>query len=264
MSRKKEMRAKRQADKSALEADFAARPAPKAKRGRNLLNFLNSKEWFAPDQIALLEEIRRHLSDKAYIAQLATDLRSSGYSSTLPVHGDVADDKGIVLSFWYALDSATWPDDLSRAIWDKDIILGEKEADLLIRFLEINPFFFRSGYAKPRAIKRLRKCSLNPDLRRVAGVIQAVVESGFSRNLGGWLGLADLVDPAQLQRIVQVGLTREEPIRKRAIMLGLKLSGHTEWLGHITSYSRFEPGIWDIAQNRVCTHFGWQLEENAD
>lgn len=64
------------------------------------------------------------------------------------------------------LIEVVWPEQTAGALWDRDRALTGDDADALITFLEQSPFFFRSGYAKPIAIKRLRKCPLNGNQRR--------------------------------------------------------------------------------------------------
>ena len=118
-----------------------------------------------------------------------------------------------------------WPEPLVQSIWDKAHVLTAEDADYLISFLEIDPFFFRSGYVKQKAITRLRKCPLSArDRKRIAAIIERAVLAGKERNLTDWLRLTTLCEPDHLEPVVRMGMASADGVVvRKAILLGLTL-----------------------------------------
>lgn len=68
---------------------------------------------------------------------------------------------------WHRQWVALWPPDLVAALWQPTG--ASHEADVLIQFLDEDPYFFRSGYAKEIAAKRLKRMDLNARQRKAIG-----------------------------------------------------------------------------------------------
>ena len=71
--------------------------------------------------------------------------------------------------------SEAWPEGFFNAL---EPPYGDRaNLDLLLRFLEEDPFFFRTGYAKQRALRLLSRWRLTrSDRRRVAKIVLAAVD----------------------------------------------------------------------------------------
>jgi len=115
--------------------------------------------------------------------------------------------------FHWAL-KAIWYPGLCEAVW-----LGSPEGtELRIRFLEQDPWFFRSGYAKQRAIKTLKREDLSDkQLARLRKVCLAAVDGHDRTEFRDYCRLAQRV---QDQDLVEALKTRrhspDEGIRRRA------------------------------------------------
>ena len=111
---------------------------------------------------------------------------------------------------------------------------GTEEAELLLQFLEEDPYFFRSGYAKKVAIQRLKKFNLTSrQCGRVTQLILNRVDSTYHRAEKDYARLAlrfcqpDALLPALAERLKAI-----DPmvgVRARSI-LG-RLSKHWRILG---------------------------------
>jgi len=193
--------------------------------------------------------------------RFAEELRAEGYRATPP---DIPEhmkrhyhpEFWIHRKFYWELYGALWPEPLAKALWEKDRVLGPEDADALIRFLEIDPFFFRTGYEKPRAIQRLGRMELTPLQRaRLMAVLEAIVWSGWERNVKGWRRLARVCDrQACVDLVTQACQADRRDVVKRATMLGLTLLQDTKRLGDVKGYFGYR--YWDEAIEVVRQKFG--------
>lgn len=210
-----------------MESDFSNRPIPKIKKTSWLNHLKPVKEWFPEARVEAYEVARKALGSSRAMEQLADELRREGFS--LNDHMEFADwlksvsneDRKIVLVYETLLWNILWPPEVSRAIWGPREDLTPDDADAMIRFLEICPFFFRSGYAKDRATRRLRQCPLAADHpRRISGILRDRVELGVSRNMGGWLRLVKRSDFDETLKVAKEGLRSHNAVsRIRAILI---------------------------------------------
>ena len=132
--------------------------------------------------------------------------------------------EGLLHPFWVALE-AIWPPPLAVALWKPT---GNRtEAELLIQFLEEDPFFFRSGYAKQVAIQRLKKFELTASQRdRVTQVCLDKVDGEFRREFRDYIRLAfQFVPPDVLLPQLVARLESPDPgVRIRATWMLCKLA----------------------------------------
>lgn len=234
MSRKKDERDRRKAEKQSLDAEFDARPKPIfPPAGPNVrqdrLGFLQpDEEWFSNALIQEEVAVRRALDGKEVLSVIANDLRAQGFRPRVDKPGYMSDDQFFVVCYWHELLATMWPEELAHSLWDKDRELSDDDADNIIRFLEVNPFFFRSGYVKPRAIKRLKRCPLTKENRvRIAGILGNLVEAGWGVNMGGWMNLIFLADQDAAWEVVRKGV--DSPLygsRQRAVLIAIGLKGY--------------------------------------
>lgn len=273
MSRKKEMRAKREADKKALDADFASRPIPKFPSPpppapasqppndpaylRNPVEWLAPRPWFDPEQIRFQKLVRQDMGESDFDSRFACLLRNYGFGL------ETDSDHVLVRRYYSQLTASIWPKDLANDIWNSTTELDQASVDRLLRFLENTPYVDGSSYALPLVAKRLRGCNLNQGARlRIAQYLERNVQEGSGCNRVAWLRFVDLADPGEAKRIVEEGLRNPlSGCRMRATQLGLVLTGHTERLGFLSRSAGREE--WNRAKRRICTHFGWQ-ETQAD
>lgn len=197
MSRNREVRNKKKAEKSAQEAEWTSRPPLPQKRGTNHLSLLqyDPKNWFPDDQIEASERFRLALKSEEK-NQLARELIDEGYTN-FEESKHLSREHIVVLSFWSDLLDSLWPPELEEALFKEDE-RSEQDADALIRFLEISPFFFRSGYSKQKAIRRLALCPLSGEhRRRISGLLRKQLKHIPRRQMPGWLNLVRLSDPEE-------------------------------------------------------------------
>lgn len=185
--------------------------------------------------------------------RIANELEAEGYAPIMPewyrTHPERL--KGNEWYLWHyrqELLYSMWPEPVAHALWDKNRVLTHADAEALIGFLEVDPYFFRSGYAKPTAIRRLGRCNLTRDQRlRIVGILRQIVMSGWERNVKDWRKLARLCEPGSLDALIRDALlSRRDAVMKRATLLGLTLLGQTNVIGRINS--RWGPRTtWDEA-----------------
>lgn len=225
MSRRSEEREKRREVASA-ERNAPAPPSPNFPSKRLWIPLLKpSKIWFSPEKIQALRELRDALKNKVERELLRAQLLAEGFKANEPTF--------VETDYYWALISAIWPPEVSAAIWDKGRALTTLDAEAIVRFLEINPMFFRSGYAKPIAIKRLSRCPLAADHpKRIAAILDRLTRAGWNESMPGWLRLVPLAEAEALAVTVRQALSSQEsgPVR-RATLIGLKLLGRTRELG---------------------------------
>lgn len=87
-----------------------------------------------------------------------------------------------------------------------------------IRFLEADPWFFRSGYIKAEILRRLRRAELTPDqVARLRRVILARIAGRDTREFRWYCRLARTVaDPEFLAEVDRLRRSSASPIARRA------------------------------------------------
>lgn len=96
---------------------------------------------------------------------------------------------------------------------------GHPEApEAVVRFLEADPWFFRSGYIKADLIRFLRRLEFPQDLAtRLRRVVLAVVDRGDRREFRRYCRLARSVDAPDLREGLALRLGHDDPaVRRRA------------------------------------------------
>lgn len=235
MSRKKEERDRRKAEKLSLDAEFDARPSPvfpsRPRRGTiegNRTRFLRPDGGWTLRELGVeISRVYKSRRDVNFVATCADDLREEGF---LPPEGvTVKSDSEFVEEYLTALEKVALPPDLYSALWDEGRELGEGDADALIRYLEIDPFCSSSGYLKERAIKRLRRCPTNVQQRkRIAEVLRYLVQQGWTVNMVGWLSLVPLADEESVWALVAEGMEMADlASRQRAILIAIRAKGYS-------------------------------------
>lgn len=116
--------------------------------------------------------------------------------------------KQACLTFHASFNALAFPGGLDRAM----SLLPKNDPSIIeeaIRFLEVDPFFFRSGYIKSDLIKHLRHVSLNNDQKkRLQKVILARVYEKTRREFRWYCRLAKYVADVEVERQL-VELTTE-------------------------------------------------------
>jgi hypothetical protein len=100
----------------------------------------------------------------------------------------------------------------------QDVRRGNRDAvEKAVRFLEVGPRFFHSGYAKERLIRSLKKAPLTAaQVRRLRIALSRTLDEG-GRELAVWLQLAPRLDIEQVRRAVMERSRSSEPsVRRRA------------------------------------------------
>lgn len=113
--------------------------------------------------------------------------------------------KSACQEFHSSFDRLAFPGGLNRAL----ILLAKKDAEIIeqsVRFLEIDPFFFRSGYIKADIIRQLRNCQLTNDQKhRLREVIIARIHDKTRREFRWYARLArSVTSPEFEQRLVEL------------------------------------------------------------
>lgn len=96
---------------------------------------------------------------------------------------------------------------------------GETQAvEMAVRYLEADPWFFRSGYIKEELLKRLRRVTLTDDQReRLRAVILARINKGSGREFRDYCGLAKhLMNDAFAAEVRQAMMSQDANISRRA------------------------------------------------
>jgi hypothetical protein len=99
-----------------------------------------------------------------------------------------------------------------------------------IRFLEADPWFFRSGYIKADIIRKLRRAPLSPvQIARLRRVILSRIAGRDTREFRWYCRLARLVsDPDFQLEIERLSLSPTEPIARRARWVAAQLGARTD------------------------------------
>lgn len=236
MSRKKDERNRRKAERQNFEAEFDARPKPafpqspkprSQRRGTRTKFLTPGGDWTLRELGVEISKVYKSRRDVDFVATCADELREEGF---LPPEGvTVKSDSEFVEEYLTALEKVALTPDLYSALWDEGRELGERDADALIRYLEIDPFCSSSGYLKERAIKRLRRCATNVQhRRRIAEVLRYLVRQGWTVNMVGWLSLVPLADEESVWALVAEGIEMADlASRQRAILIAIRAKGYS-------------------------------------
>ncbi len=102
----------------------------------------------------------------------------------------------------------------------------------LLNLLERNPYFFRSGYVKIRAIRALRRTPLNLEAKgRIAAVVRRAVLRTDEHPVPEWWRLVSLMAPGEAERIAGETLGSEsEAVVREGVRLLLVHRGKTHRL----------------------------------
>lgn len=90
--------------------------------------------------------------------------------------------------YYVAGTRSLWPRLLAEVLWGRvRHDLPEESVDILLRFLELDPMAFRTGYAKTTAIRLISRSQLNQaQLEKVEAIVRDLVLGGFAKQLSGW------------------------------------------------------------------------------
>jgi hypothetical protein len=114
---------------------------------------------------------------------------------------------------WRAFYDEDQPD--TRA---QDVRGGDRDAiDKAVRFLELRPRFFHSGYAKERLLRALKTAPLTAaQVRRLRAAFARTLDEG-GRELAVWVRLAPRLDIEEVRQVVTARARSSEPsVRRRA------------------------------------------------
>ena len=98
-----------------------------------------------------------------------------------------------------------------------------------LRFLEADPYFFRSGYTKQKVLRRFKRCSFTPDQeRRLASLILHRVDVGGEGIFRGYSRLADCVYSHPFVEALRQKLSSGPDVARRAaeVLHGLRSKGY--------------------------------------
>lgn len=127
---------------------------------------------------------------------------------------------------WRQQYNALWPLDLVAALWSPTG--APHEADLLIQFLVEDPYFFRSGYAKEIAAKRLLRMDLSSkQLKAIAGLCIGRLDGVTRREYRSICRLARLPNDGDFIKQLRIALDDQSlRIRLHALWMTEARGGH--------------------------------------
>lgn len=114
-------------------------------------------------------------------------------------------------AFRESYDRLAFPGGLERGL--AALKAGDTDAvEHAVRFLESNPYFFRSGYIKEEIIRRLKHVSLSSDQRTRMGAVILDSLSGYNKMPRKIAQLAPIADSPEFRRKLEevLDLTDEE------------------------------------------------------
>jgi hypothetical protein len=100
----------------------------------------------------------------------------------------------------------------------QDVRGGDRDAiEKAVRFLELGPRFFHSGYAKERLLRALKTAPLTKaQVRRLRAAFARTLDEG-GRELAVWVQLAPRLDIEEVRQVVTTRARSSEPsVRRRA------------------------------------------------
>jgi hypothetical protein len=162
--------------------------------------------WSASEQHARAAEVEA--ARRAVNA--AADARAASRPETIALWRQAVD------RFWTALRGAYPPG--FRDIWAR---LAQSDADAIetaVVFLEVDPWFFRSGYMKEELIRRLNRLELSGAVvSRLRHVVVAAVDRSDRREFRRYCRLARRVDSLELRQALRERCASPEAgVRRRA------------------------------------------------
>jgi hypothetical protein len=112
----------------------------------------------------------------------------------------------------------------------QDVRGGIRDAiEKAVRFVELRPHFFHSGYAKERLLRALKTAPLTPaQVRRLRSAFAGTLDEG-GRELAVWVQLAPRLDIEQVRQVVTARARSSEPsVRRRAEWARQRLDSVTQ------------------------------------
>ncbi|MBX7131433.1 MAG: hypothetical protein K1X67_02030 [Fimbriimonadaceae bacterium] len=127
---------------------------------------------------------------------------------------------------WHQQYAALWPPDLVAALWSPTS--APHEPDLLIQFLVEDPYFFRSGYAKEIAAKRLLRIDLSSkQLKAIADLCLDRLNGETRREYRSICRLARLPNSVDFIKQLRIALDDQSlRIRLHALWMTEAHGGH--------------------------------------
>jgi hypothetical protein len=120
---------------------------------------------------------------------------------------------------------------------------GDREAiERAVRFLELRPRFFQSGYAKERLLRAIKTAPLTaPQVRRLRAAFGRTLDDG-GRELTAWIQLAPVLDIERVREAVTArAMSSELPVRRRADWARRRLTEVTRSRGPRGGAPRVDP-----------------------
>jgi hypothetical protein len=100
-----------------------------------------------------------------------------------------------------------------------EIRAGDATAtEIAVRFLELDPQCFRSGYEKERLLRALKSAPLtDSQVERLRAAMMHALDAGARRELGDWCRLAPRLDIHRIRTLLSARLESREPdVQRRA------------------------------------------------
>lgn len=119
--------------------------------------------------------------------------------------------------FHASFEELAFPGGLNKQL--QHLRKGEEEAvEMAVRFLEVNPWFFRSGYIKEELLRLIKQASLSDDQQeRLRSVILARIEGGGGREFRRYSRLARKLSVPKFREAVLKLLQSDDPqVARRA------------------------------------------------
>jgi hypothetical protein len=158
-----------------------------------------------------LEELPKHAPERGELVERAGELIAAAYAT-----GDL----GLWRETVAALRAAyiTWyPPDFHEA--HERLRRGDaSELEVILRFLEADPYFFRSGYLKADLLRCIVKLDLSPaEAQRLCAVVLQAVDTANHYEFRWYRRLARKVDSPELRRALRTRLDDGDPaVARRA------------------------------------------------
>lgn len=158
--------------------------------------------WFPAVAIAELAEVQRALGSRKTLTEMAAELRANAgtrYTKPADRKSEESTDRHTVTTYFHELLAALYPLELQEALTKPRSALDVHDARALLKFLECNPYFFRSGYKKQRAVHRLPLAKPSTDEReRALRVLRSCLMDHSKPVVPDWPKLARVTDREDL------------------------------------------------------------------